>query len=221
MSGEPPAAASRSRHGDHGGHRRAARTAGVAAKPRSPGVQASAPYQEAVASFAAGATERVAALAAGDLHRCDFPCRRRASSIGRYRSAAGRSGVHFLPPAEIAPPAFSRSPPKASWQPPSPPELGGDETIAPVLLIGRARWTRRARSRSPSNRTPCRPPSAVSTGATSSSSTPSDFVPTSPSAARRTVNDEWWNVRPDAYREYLEELREALSARALRVVIEP
>jgi hypothetical protein len=35
------------------------------------------------------------------------------------------------------------------------------------------------------------------------------------------VSDEWWGIRPDAYRRYLEDLKEALTARSLVLVIEP
>src|SRR5207249_6113584 len=35
------------------------------------------------------------------------------------------------------------------------------------------------------------------------------------------VSDEWWKIRPGAYRSYLEELRGALEARSLGLEIEP
>jgi hypothetical protein len=35
------------------------------------------------------------------------------------------------------------------------------------------------------------------------------------------VSDEWWEIRPDAYRRYLEDLQQALTARDLTLVIEP
>ena len=35
------------------------------------------------------------------------------------------------------------------------------------------------------------------------------------------VSDEWWEIRPDAYRRYLEDLQRALDTRGLALVIEP
>jgi hypothetical protein len=35
-----------------------------------------------------------------------------------------------------------------------------------------------------------------------------------------SVDDEWWAVRPDAYRDYLEALRSTLSPGGLSVVVE-
>jgi len=35
------------------------------------------------------------------------------------------------------------------------------------------------------------------------------------------VSDEWWEIRPDAYQRYLEELKVALTARSLVLVMEP
>jgi hypothetical protein len=36
-----------------------------------------------------------------------------------------------------------------------------------------------------------------------------------------SVSDEWWEIRPDAYRQYLEDLQRALTARGLALVLEP
>ena len=35
------------------------------------------------------------------------------------------------------------------------------------------------------------------------------------------ASDEWWSVRPNAYRTYLDDLRVALTARSITMVIEP
>jgi hypothetical protein len=181
-------------------------------------VQVSALYREAVASFAAGATAQVAALAP-TIFTDVTPHAPTGILYWAVPISGGRSGAHFLPPTEFAA-RVQQMATEGLLAAPSPPEFGGDDTIAPVLLSDKHDGSESPVALAFEPHTLSAPVCRLD------GSNVVLFYAKRLSAAftvtcSRSVDDEWWNVRPDAYQEYLAELREALIARALRVAIEP
>ena len=181
------------------------------------GIKTSSAYQEAVASFAAGEAERVAPLATA-IFTDVIPYEPAGFLYWAVPLSNGRSGTHFLAPEEVAArlyviaiEGFS-----AAIQPP---ELGGDETIRPVMLTDQHEG-----SESPLALAfePHAIPAPVCRleGSNVVLFYAERLAATFVVSCTANVNDEWWKARPDTYRQYLEELRDALSARALRAVIE-
>jgi len=181
-------------------------------------VRASIPYREAITSFTAGETERIASLACS-IFTDVSPFTPTGVLYRTVPISSGRSGVHFLPPADCAA-RIQLIASEGLTATVSPAALGGDETITPVLLSDEHDG-----SESPialAFEPHALPAPVCRLEASNVILFYADRLRaafTIRSAAR--VNDEWWSVRPHSYREYLEELREILAAQSLMVVIDP
>jgi hypothetical protein len=181
------------------------------------GVQASPTYREAVESFALGSAARVAALATS-LFTDVSSCAPTGLLYWAVPISSGQTGSHFLPAGELA----GRLKAIAAGgiiAPRQAPELGGDENITPVLLT-------EEHDGSESPIALAYDPHAL-TGPVShlDGSNIALFYAARLTGAftvhcLATVTDEWWNVRPDAYREYLQDLQTALRTAGLRAVVE-
>jgi hypothetical protein len=180
-------------------------------------VKRSPTYEEAAAAFAAGAAERVAALAAAlftDV-TSDLP---KGTYYWAVPVTSGRSGAHFLPAGDLAT-RLHRMATDGLAADSHPPELGGDETIRPLYLTDRPDETE-------SPIALAFEPDALPTAIGRLAGTNAVLVYTARLRADFTVtcaasvDDEWWNVTPDAYRDYLQEFRDTLSPYGLRVIVE-
>ena len=181
-------------------------------------IQVSALYREAVASFAAGATAQVAALAP-PIFTDVTPHAATGILYWAVPIGAGRSGAHFLPPTEVAA-RVQQMASEGLVAAPSPLELGGDDTIAPVLLSDEHDGSESPVALAFEPHTLSAPVCRLD-GSNIVLFYAKRLRAAFTVTCARSVDDEWWSVRPDAYQEYLAELREALIERALRVAIEP
>ena len=180
-------------------------------------VQASAAYRDAVDALAAGATDRVASLAPLLFSGVEpWPDARRV--YWPVPIASPRSGSHFLPPAECAARIAACAADGVDAATP-PPELGADEHI-PAIVLG----TEHDVAESPlvlvieATALPA-PLCRLAGGTTAFFYAPGVRVPFRVCTAA-IVSDEWWAVRPDAYRAYVDELRSALAPRGIAVETE-
>lgn len=181
-------------------------------------VRSSSIYQEATSAYAAGDSARTADLA------CEL-----FADVGVHPNPAAlywmvalggrRASDHFLPASELAV-RIEQCRREGVRAEPTPPSRGGDEAILPVQLS-----EQHDPSESPVALVfePAMLPGPV---CQLLGSEPVFFYASRLAAefsvsCAPSVDDEWWKIRPDAYQAYLDELREALLTRAIRVLIEP
>jgi hypothetical protein len=181
-------------------------------------VRTSQIYREAVAHFSEGEAER-AATGAIEIFASVVPHAATDTLYWAMPIRGERSGAHFLEPEECA----SRLSMIAAEGVPAAAEqldLGGDEAIRPVLLTDEHDG-----SESPIALTfePGTLPGRVcrldgsNVALFYAERLRADFT------VRCTpiVSDEWWSIRPDAYREYVVALRQALARQAPGIPFEP
>jgi hypothetical protein len=132
--------------------------------------------------------------------------------------SSGQTGSHFLPAGELAS-RLKAIAAEGIIAPRQAPELGGDEHITPVFLTEEHDG---AESPIALAYDPHALPAPVCR--LDGSNVALFYARRLASAftvhCHATVTDEWWHVRPDAYREYLQDLHAALSAEGLRAVVE-
>lgn len=172
-------------------------------------VRNSEAYRAAVASFEAGEVERVAGRAP-HLFTDVAPYAPEHAVYWPLPLGAGRSGPHFLPPEECAARIVQMAA-EGIAAPTTPPDLGGDDAIRPVVLSD--------------DLDPFESPIALAfdpevlpgpvcrlenDGTVLFYGERLSGTPRVECVA--TVEDEWWRTRPDFYRHYLDGLQRALQA---------
>ena len=174
-------------------------------------------YREAAAGFTAGAVERVAALAPAIFTDVAAGCTA-ATLFWPFPIAGRRSDSHFLAPAECAERIHAAAAAGIEAQDP-PPGLGADDAIGAVVLAAEPDVVE-------SPITVVIDRAALSTSLCHLEGTASAlyYAPRlrAPFVIRcaALVHDEWWAVRPDAYRDYVNDLRNALGAYGIQLEIE-
>jgi len=179
--------------------------------------EASALYREGVAAAAAGATERLARLAPTLFSDVEpFPDARVVYwpvPIGGTGSAS-----HFLPAAECAAHIAGYASAGLVAAVP-PPELGADERIPAVVLAAEADAGESPITLAVAADAFPAPLCRVAGRATILCYAARVRVPFRVRAAA-AVSDEWWSIRPDAYRTYVEEVRSVLAASGIALDVE-
>jgi hypothetical protein len=181
-------------------------------------VQASAVYHDAVAAVAAGATGHVATLAPllfSDVE--PFPDAR--VLYWPVPIAGPRSAGHFLPPEECAARIAEHAADGLVATLP-PPELGADEHIPAIVLSAEHDVAESPIALAIEASALGAPLCRLGGGTTAFFYAPRVRV----SFRVRTaaiVSDEWWAVRPDAYRAYVEALRDALAPTGIGIETAP
>lgn len=173
------------------------------------GIRSSEAYRAAVASFEAAAVERVARCAP-DLFTDVAPYAPGHPVYWPVPLGAGRSGPHFVPPEQCAARIMQMTADGIA-APATPPDLGGDDAIRPVVLSD--------------DLDPLESPVAlvfepeVVPGPLCRLETDGSVLfygerleATPRVACVATVEDEWWRTRPDFYRDYVDGLQRALQA---------
>lgn len=180
------------------------------------GVRAGAEYRSAAAAFAAGDVAAVARVAP-DVFAGVMP--RPPGGTLYWPVPLGRrgGGEHFITPGACAD-RVHRIATDGLSSPEEAPDLGGDDTIRPVML-----GEEHDASDSPialafdAARLP--PLCRLDDGGLALLYAPHVRAPLAVHAVA-DVGDEWWRIRPDAYRQYLDELGRELGARGLALVVD-
>ena len=180
-------------------------------------LQASDRYREAVAAVAAGATDRLARLAPALFSDVEpFSGARLVYwpvPIGGTRPAA-----HFLPAAECAA-RIARWASDGLVAATPPPEVGADERIPAVVLAAEHDVAESPIALVVAADVFPAPLCRLAGGTTVLFYAARVRVPFRVRAAA-VVSDEWWAVRPDAYRTYVDELRSALAPSGIAFDVE-
>jgi hypothetical protein len=170
-------------------------------------VKRSRDYEVAVARFRAGAADQVATLAPR-IFTGVATSDRRGALFWTLPLGSRRGGPHFLPAEDCA--ARVRTIVSEGLPgPTTPPELGGDETINPVALSDEHDGSESPialRFQARDLPTPLCRIEGSSIVLVYVARLKAELVV----SCQATVEDEWWRVRPDSYREYLGELEAAL-----------
>jgi hypothetical protein len=177
-------------------------------------VERSAVYRDAVAAVAAGDVERVARLAPTVFTEVEpYP-----EAIRLYwpvSIAGARRVSHFLPPGDCAARIglyANDGLPAAS----PPPEAGADERI-PAVVMGAEPDTSESPLALVVEATLLPAPLCRLAGSTTALYYAARVRVPFRVRAAAAVSDEWWTVRPDAYRAYVDELAAALAAHGLTI----
>ncbi len=175
-------------------------------------------YQEAVRAFRSGDAAKAAALAC-DVFSGVAPRPGGGTLYYPLAIGGGRSVDHFLALDECAAriDACHRD---GLTSPSAAPDRGGNEEIRPIALTARHDEAESPIALAFEAGTFGAPTCALTGTETVllySTRTRADFVV---SCAPR-VSDEWWEIRPDAYRAYVDGLRAALAARSITLIVEP
>lgn len=175
-------------------------------------------YREAAAGFAAGAVDRVAALAPAIF--TDVVAGSPDTVLYWPVPIAGRRAAdHFVSPEACAETIHVIATHGLAAEDP-PPALGADGAIRAVVLAPDADVTESPIVLAFAASTVPGPLCHLEAGGSTLYYAPRLAAPFAVRAAA-LVQDEWWAVRPDAYDRYLESLDGALRARDLRLLIEP
>jgi hypothetical protein len=180
-------------------------------------VRNGATYQEAATAFAAGAAARVAALAPA-IFTDVTPYAPTGSLFWSVPIGSRRSETHFVPPEELAVRLRAIATEGLRAEGP-PPELGGDEVIRPIVLATQPDDAESPITLAYDARAVAIPVCALA-GTDLVLLYAERLVAPFAVTCSPSVDDEWWTVRPDAYRDYLEALRTTLSPGGLSVVVE-
>lgn len=172
-------------------------------------VRSTEAYRDAAASFRDGAVERVAARAP-DLFTDVRPYAPDHAVYWPLSLGAGRTGPHFIPAEELAA-RVARIATEGIPAPETPPDLGGDDAITPVVLSDDLDQFESPIALAfdpkalPGPLCRLEADGTVLLYAKRLSGTPRV-------ECLAGVEDEWWRIRPDFYRDYVDGLQRALQA---------
>lgn len=177
-------------------------------------LQRSAVYAEALAALGTGASERLAQLAPAIFHDVEpFP---NATLLYWPVPIAGRRpGAHFLPPVDCAA-QIAKIATEGLLAASPPPELGADDRIPAIVLadeheVGESPLALMVDARAF--------PAPLCRLASSNVALFYAARVRLPIRVRTAaaVDDEWWSIRPDAYRKYIDDLAAALATAGITV----
>jgi hypothetical protein len=211
-------AAERRGHGEEVARGAAAELSALAAACRAAiaGVHASSDYRRAAAAWAAGQWEVVAATAPALFAAVEAMTSR---PVLHYPVAitARHGGEHFITPRACAD-VIAATIAEGLTPPALPPDLGGDETIRAVMLTDDPSSLESPIGLALDGDAVALPLCRVVPAGDVLVYTERLRVPMRVATAPE-VTDEWWTVRPDAYRRYVAELTSELAARGITAAV--
>lgn len=177
-------------------------------------VQKSAVYEEALAAIGTGALDRLALLAPAVFDQVEpFPDATRL--YWPVPIAGPRPGPHFVPPADCAARIVKIMTEGLGAASP-PPELGADERIPAVVLADEHEVGESPLALVLDARAFPAPLCRLASSNVALFYAPRVQLPFRVRAAG-VVSDEWWAIRPDAYRTYVDALGATLTASGITV----